>query len=225
MEQKIAQFEEKLSRYSDSRRKTILRALLYARQKHDGQQRRSGEPYFIHPLAVADILVDMQMDFETIIAALLHDVLEDTGTSTNEMRRRFGMQIVNLVDGVTKISSMKAMGKTIQEAETLRKMLIAMTKDIRVIIIKLADKLHNMTTLEFMAVEKQKAIAENCLDIFAPLAGRLGISWLKAELEDLSLKYLNPAAYNHIREVLQTREKENTAYLKRVEGVIRKAGP
>lgn len=223
MEHRIAQFQTKLSRYPDSRQKTIIDAMHYSRRKHEGQKRHSGEPYFIHPLAVAETLVEMEMDYEAIIAALLHDVLEDTDTSPDEIHRLFGSQIVNLVDGVTKISAMEVMGKTFQEAETLRKILIAMTKDIRVIIIKLADKLHNMTTLEFMKVGKQKAVAENCLDIYAPLAGRLGISWLKAELEDLSLKHLNPSAYNHIVEVLQTREKENTDYLKRVEAAIREA--
>lgn len=222
LEHKIAQFEAKLSRYPDPRRKKILKALLYAQKKHEGQKRLSGDPFFIHPLAVATILVDMQMDFETVIAALLHDVLEDTDTSEEEMQNLFGAQIVNLVDGVTKISTVKAKSKTIQEAETLRKMLIAMTKDIRVIIIKLADKLHNMSTLEFMAPEKRKTIAAECLEIYAPMADRLGISWLKAELEDLSLKHLNPTAYNHIREVLQTHEEENIAYLRKVERAILK---
>jgi len=222
VEHKIVKFEAKLSRYTDSRRAKIIEAMEFSRKKHGEQKRLSGEPFFIHPLEVASILVDMQMDYETIIAALLHDVLEDTKTSEDEMTERFGADIVSLVDGVTKISTVKAKSKTIQEAETLRKMLIAMTKDIRVIIIKLADKLHNMSTLEFMEPDKQKTIAAECLEIYAPMADRLGMSWLKAELEDLSLKYLNPTAYNHIREALDVREKENTAYLQRVERAILK---
>ncbi len=220
MEHKIAKFETKLARYTDPRRKKILEAADWARKKHLGQKRLSGEPFFIHPLAVASILVDMQMDYETIIAALLHDVLEDTETSHDEMKRKFGAQIVLLVDGITKISTVRAKSKTIQEAETLRKMLIAMTIDIRVIIIKLADKLHNMGTLEFMAPDRKKAIARECLEIYAPLAARLGMSWLKDELEDLSLKHLNPEAYNYVAESISTHENMNSAYLRKVQKAI-----
>jgi len=223
VDHKIAQFEDKIKRYPEQRKAKIIEALHYAIEKHGSQKRLSGEPFFIHPLAVATILVDMQMDFETVIAALLHDVLEDTETSHDAMADLFGENIVSLVDGVTKISTVKARSKTIQEAETLRKMLIAMTKDIRVIIIKLADKLHNMSTLEFMAPDKRKRIAGECLEIYAPMADRLGISWLKAELEDLALKHLNPTVFNHINDTLDTQERENASYLKRVEKAIMKA--
>ncbi|MBI9102745.1 MAG: bifunctional (p)ppGpp synthetase/guanosine-3',5'-bis(diphosphate) 3'-pyrophosphohydrolase [Spirochaetales bacterium] len=220
MEHTVTKFEGKLARYTDPRRKKIVEALEYAELKHKGQKRLSGEPFFIHPLSVASTLVDMQMDYETIIAALLHDVLEDTETSPEEMKRKFGGQIVQLVDGITKISTVRAKSKTIQEAETLRKMLIAMTKDIRVIIIKLADKLHNMSTLEYMAPERQKAIARECLEIYAPLAGRLGMSWLKDELEDLSLKHLNPQVYNHVSEAISANEDKNHTYLHKVKRAI-----
>ena len=220
MEHKIAKFESKLGRYTDPRKKKIIEAVHYAEEKHRGQKRLSGEPFFIHPLSVASTLVDLQMDFETIIAALLHDVLEDTNTSAEEMQKRFGGQIVQLVDGITKISTVKAKSKTIQEAETLRKMLIAMTKDIRVIIIKLADKLHNMSTLQHMPPEKQKTIARECLELYAPMAGRLGMSWLKDELEDLSLKHLNPEAYNHIADSISAHEHKSSSYLHRVKRAI-----
>src|SRR6056297_818404 len=187
---RIEKFKQKLTRYTEKERERILEAAQWAKELHSEQQRASGEPYFIHPLQVAEILVDMQLDCEAVIAALLHDILEDTSIEEQELRKRFGRQVSSLVDGVTKISIVKAKSKSVQESETIRKMLFAMTKDIRVIIIKLADKFHNMSTLQHLEPQKRKAIATECLDIYAPLADRLGISWMKAELEDLSLKHL-----------------------------------
>ncbi len=200
-----------------------MKAVLWAQTKHGDQKRASGEPFFIHPLTVAEFLVDLGMDYETVIAALLHDVLEDTSTSETEMRKEFGRQVVALVDGVTKISIVKAKSKTIQETETMRKMLIAMTKDIRVIIIKLADKLHNMKTLQYLPEAKRKSIANECLEIYAPLAGRLGISGLKTDLEDLALKHLRPEVYKQLSETISTLKNENINYLKKVERDILKA--
>ena len=217
---RIEKFEQKLNRYTEKERETIIEAAHWAKELHLKQQRASGEPYFIHPLKVAEILVDMQLDHEAVIAALLHDVLEDTKVDEAELKRRFGRQVASLVDGVTKISIVKAKSKSVQESETIRKMLFAMTKDIRVIIIKLADKYHNMSTLQFLAPVKRKAIATECLEIYAPLADRLGISWMKSELEDLALKELNPEAYDYIKNYLSTKKIERSSFLKNVERKI-----
>jgi len=223
VDHKIKKFENKLNKYRPTERARILKAVEWADLKHGDQKRASGEPFFIHPLKVAEFLVDLGMDHETVIAALLHDVLEDTGTSETEMKKEFGRQVVALVDGVTKISIVKAKSKSIQETETMRKMLIAMTKDIRVIIIKLADKLHNMQTLQHLPEAKRKSIAKECLEIYAPLAGRLGISGLKTDLEDLALKHLKPEVYKQLSGTIHLVQHENTNYLKKVERTILKA--
>lgn len=220
---RIEKFEQKLSRFPEKERQEIVEAALWAKELHKDQQRASGEPYFIHPLQVAEFLVDLGLDEEAVIAALLHDVLEDTIVELPELRKKFGKQIANLVDGVTKISIVKAKSKSVQEAETIRKMLLAMTRDIRVIIIKLADKYHNMSTLEYLSPEKRKTIANECLDIYAPLADRLGISWLKAELEDLALKHLNPSAWEYIHQFVTSKRTERANYLKKVERSLLKA--
>ncbi len=223
MEGRIQKFGKTLGRYSEIKRKKIMDAASWAEGLHHDQKRASGEPYFIHPLRVAEILVEMQMDYESVIAGLLHDILEDTDIPPSDISKKYGKQVELLVNGVTKISILKAKNKSVQEAETIRKMLFAMIKDIRVIIIKLADKLHNMSTLEHLPAFKRKVIATECLDIYAPLAGRLGISWLKAELEDLSLKHLNPDAYNYIKESLMIRKGERADYLKKIRKTIIKA--
>ncbi|MFP4619594.1 MAG: HD domain-containing protein, partial [Spirochaetaceae bacterium] len=171
---RIEKFKKKLNTYGEKEKALILEAAYWAKEIHSDQKRASGEPFFIHPLQVAEILVDMQLDSEAVIAALLHDIVEDTEITPAELRRRFGRQIAILVDGVTKITVVKAKSKSEQESESIRKMLFAMTKDIRVIIIKLADKLHNMSTLEHLEPRKRKTIALECLDIYAPLADRLG---------------------------------------------------
>lgn len=220
---RIEKFSTKLKRYPEKEQQLIIQAAEWSKELHKEQRRASGEPYFIHPLQVAEFLVDLGLDHEAVIAALLHDVLEDTVVELPELRKKFGRQIASLVDGVTKISLVKAKSKHVQEAETIRKMLIAMTRDIRVIIIKLADKYHNMSTLEHLAPEKQKTIANECLDIYAPLADRLGISWLKAELEDLSLKHLNPSAYEYIRKFVTSKRTERANYIKKVERTLLKA--
>ncbi len=218
----VAKFKKRIGHYTEEERQRILQAAEWAEELHRGQRRASGEPYVIHPLKVAEILVDLEMDAETIVAALLHDILEDTTISAGEIRDRFGKNVEALVDGVTKISIIKAKSKSVQAAETIRKMLFAMTKDIRVILIKLADKLHNMSTLEFLPAEKVRAIATECLDIYAPLAGRLGISWLKAELEDLSLKALHPDVYQQIKSTVAQKKATRAEYLSKVIGAIYK---
>jgi guanosine-3',5'-bis(diphosphate) 3'-pyrophosphohydrolase len=201
----------------------VLSAARKSEVLHQGQYRDSGEPYFIHPLQVAEILIEMKLDATTIASALLHDVLEDTIMTRAELKREFGRDVENLVNGVTKIALVKAQNKNVQESETIRKMLLAMVKDVRVILIKLADKLHNMRTLSYKPGPRQREIAQETLDIYAPLAGRLGISWLKDELEDLSLKHLHPDIYRSIKEQLAEKRQERSAYLNRIKATITKS--
>lgn len=180
----------------------IESAYLWAKELHEGQFRISQEPYIVHPVEVAKILVDLKLDKDTIIAAFLHDVLEDTDTTAQQMEEKFGPDVVNLVQGVTKLGKYQFKSKEERQAENFRRMFIAMAKDIRIVILKLADRLHNMRTLSYMAVAKQKKIAQETLDIFAPLANRLGMGKIKAELEDLSLRYLNPEKYYEIAKLV-----------------------
>lgn len=180
----------------------IEQAYLWARELHEGQYRISGEPYIIHPVEVARILVDLKLDKDTIIAAFLHDVLEDTETTAEQMEERFGADVVNLVQGVTKLNKYQFKSKEERQAENFRRMFIAMAQDVRIIVLKLADRLHNMRTLSYMAAAKQKKIAQETIDIFAPLANRLGMGKIKAELEDLSLRYLNPEKYYEIAKLV-----------------------
>ena len=169
----------------------IEKAYHLASEAHEGQMRKSGEPYIIHPLCVAIILADLEMDKETIAAGLLHDVIEDTVMTYDDLVREFGKDVAALVDGVTKLSKLQYHGDKIEfQADNLRKMFLAMAKDIRVIIIKLADRLHNMRTLRYQSEEKQREISRETIDIYSPIAQRLGISRIKVELDDLSLKYL-----------------------------------
>lgn len=216
-------FEQTIKTYSSDEQELILAAARFGAELHTGQYRNSGEEYFTHPVAVAEILVGLNLDADAIIAALLHDVLEDTKVDRNELRDRFGKDVEQLVQGVTKIASVKAKNRNLQATETIRKMLLAMVKDIRVILIKLADKLHNMRTLEFKNAERRRAIALECLDIYAPLAGRLGISWLKDELEDLSLKHLHPDTYSQIKAFVSEKRSERADYLDRVREAIEAA--
>ncbi len=176
----------------------IQLALNVAIEAHDGQMRKSGDPYISHPCAVAKILVDYGMDAETVIASVLHDVVEDTHVAIGQIENQFGKTVAGLVEGVTKISKLDFRSKADRQAESLRKMLIAMAQDVRVIIIKLADRLHNMRTLNAMTDEKQKEISKETLDIYAPIAGRLGMYAIRSELEDLSLKHLEPEQYAYI---------------------------
>lgn len=219
----LTDFEQTIKTYSSDEQELILAAARFGAELHTGQYRNSGEEYFTHPVAVAEILVGLNLDADAIIAALLHDVLEDTKVDRNELRDRFGKDVEQLVQGVTKIASVKAKNRNLQAAETIRKMLLAMVKDIRVILIKLADKLHNMRTLEFKNAERRRAIALECLDIYAPLAGRLGISWLKDELEDLSLKHLHPDTYSQIKAFVSEKRSERADYLERVREAIEAA--
>ena len=210
----IQKFYQKTFTYNTEDRQKILTAALFADERHDAQKRKSGEPYIIHPLGVAEILIQLGMDADTICAGLMHDLAEDTETSLKEIEDKFDKEVAFLVNGVTKINKLKSQSKSLQEAETIRKMFFAMGNDMRVIIIKLSDKLNNMRTLEYLAPERQKEIAQDCLDIFAPLSDSLGISWMKCELEDLSLKVLKPDVYQYITEYLLSKKGEYNAYLK-----------
>src|SRR5262250_1728393 len=189
----------------------VHRAYRFSEVSHQGQQRASGEPYLSHPLEVANLLVDFKMDVTTVTAGLLHDVLEDTAATKSDLEREFGGEIAELVDGVTKIGKLAFSSREERQAENFRKMLVAMARDLRVLMIKLADRLHNMRTLDYLPPDKAKKIAQETLDIYAPLAHRLGMAKVKAELEDLGLRTLNPADYVDLQKRVAKRrlEREN----------------
>lgn len=209
----------------------IEKAYNTAREAHKDQLRKSGEPYIIHPLCVAIILADLELDKETIAAGLLHDVVEDTILTKDEIEEQFGSDVALLVDGVTKLQSLqlpadykdKTAEQLEMQAENLRKMFLAMAKDIRVILIKLADRLHNMRTLAHMPPQKQHRIAQETLDIYSPIAGRLGISKIKVELDDLSLKYLKPEVYKDLKEKVSEKKEEREAYVEKIAKDVEKA--
>ncbi len=199
----------------------INRAIETATTAHEGQKRSSGEDYVCHPLAVAGVLVDLGMDTETIVAALLHDVVEDTPLELSDIQKQYGDSVSLLVDGVTKLNKLSFSSREEQQAENVRKMLLAMSEDIRVIIIKLADRLHNMRTIEALSSQKQRDIAKETMDIFAPLAHRLGIRAVKEELEDLSLRTLDAVAYQDIENALASHEHDRQAFLEDIQQDIK----
>ena len=200
----------------------IEKAYTIARDAHEGQVRKSGEPYIIHPLCVAIILADLELDKETIVAGILHDVVEDTVMSNEEIRKEFSAEVELLVDGVTKLGQLSySHDKVDEQAENLRKMFLAMAKDIRVILIKLADRLHNMRTLQYMKPEKQKEKARETMDIYAPLAQRLGISKVKIELDDLSLKYLQPDVYYSLVEQISDKKSAREKFIQQIVAEVR----
>ena len=195
----------------------VEKAYNFAEQAHAGQVRKSGEPYFIHPVSVASILTDLMIDAPTIAAGFLHDTVEDCpGITLDTIRQEFGDEVAQLVDGVTKLDKLDFTNREEQKAESLRKMILAMSKDIRVVVIKLADRLHNMRTLRFQPEDRQKAIAHETLDIYAPLAHRLGINSVKSELEDLSFKYIDPVAFHEIAQLVGQRRVEREESIRRV---------
>ena len=198
----------------------LRRAYIYSAKAHKDQVRASGEPYLIHPLSVAAILADMKMDVATVSTGLLHDVVEDTLASTDDISKVFGQEVANLVDGVTKISNLGKKSKEEAQAENLRKMILAMTSDIRVVLVKLADRLHNMRTLEYLHSEKRKRIAEETLEVYAPIAHRLGMSKVRSELEDLSFQYLEPEEYKRLKEEVESRRASTEAFLEEVKARI-----
>ncbi|MBQ8230293.1 MAG: bifunctional (p)ppGpp synthetase/guanosine-3',5'-bis(diphosphate) 3'-pyrophosphohydrolase [Clostridia bacterium] len=203
--------------YSAEDKNTLRKAYEYAQTAHANQKRASGEPYFIHPCAVADILMDLGLDAATIAAALLHDVIEDTESTAEDIKREFGGEVLGLVSGVTKLEKIVFKSQEDADAENFRKIFVAMAKDVRVIIIKLADRLHNMRSLNFLSHERQQRMASETLDIYAPLAGRLGISQIKCELEDLCLKYLDPESYEYLLYNIRERLSERKEF---VNGIV-----
>ena len=211
------ELKDRLKKYIDRKGiKEIDAAYEYAKEKHKGQYRKTGEPYIIHPIAVAHILTSIKADKDTIIAALLHDVVEDTETSKKEIEEKFGETVAKLVDGVTKINNINVSTDNEYLTSYYKKIIVGMSEDVRVIIIKLADRLHNMRTLYALPHEKQKKKSKETLDILAPIAHRLGMNKIKSELEELSLKYLKPEAYNDVVEKLNKTKAEREEYVKKM---------
>jgi GTP pyrophosphokinase len=199
----------------------VKKAYDYSLRVHAGQSRASGEPYLVHPLEVALVLAEMKMDPVAVAAGLLHDSVEDTSVTIVDIRKEFGEQVAHIVEGVTKISKIDFATKEEQQAENLRKMMLAMVDDIRVVLIKLADRLHNMRTLEHLEPERQQKIAKETLEIYGPIAHRLGMGKIRGELEDLGFRYLDPIAYQQVKEAVESHRKVGEAFLSRVEGVVR----
>lgn len=206
----------------DAETEMILKAYHLADGAHKDQKRLSGEAYIIHPVSVAYILAEYKMDTETIVAAILHDVIEDTSYTYDDIKEMFNEQVADLVEGVTKIGKIEYQSKEESQAENLRKMVLAMSKDIRVILIKLVDRLHNMRTLEYMKESKQIEKSRETLDIYAPIANRLGIQTIKAELEDLALKYLDPDGYYDLVKKVKMKKQSREEYINKVIKILEK---
>ncbi|HJU03644.1 MAG TPA: HD domain-containing protein, partial [Nitrospiraceae bacterium] len=213
----IDQLIKRMQSYNpDAETELVRRAYAFSAKAHEGQTRQSGEPYLQHPLAVAGVLTSLRSDVTAIVAGLLHDTLEDTLATPDELEQLFGKDIVRLVDGVTKIGKIKFRNYEEKQAENFRKMVLSMADDIRVVLIKLADRLHNMRTLEHLPEAKRQQIAQETLEIYAPLANRLGIGWMKNELEDLCLKYLKSEVYAGLKLRVAKRDEERQQYIDEV---------
>ena len=206
----------------DVDRTLLERAFAFAAHAHEGQQRRSGEPFIQHPFAVARILAELHLDEETLAAALLHDVVEDTGVETEQLKSEFGDEIAKLVDGVTKLTRIQFQSREHAEAENYRKMIVAMAQDPRVILIKLADRLHNMRTIEYLGKQKQIQKAKEALEVYAPIAHRLGIHAMKWELEDLAFETLHPRKYAEISAMVAERRGDREEHVKKASRVLKR---
>src|SRR3984885_2620129 len=198
----------------------IRKAWEFCVQHHEGQMRASGEPYIIHPLEVAEVLAELKMDATAIAAGLLHDSVEDTPATNEEIAAGFGDQVAHIVEGVTKIDKIQFANREDRQAENVRKMLLAMVSDVRVVLIKLADRLHNMRTLEHLRPDRQEAIARETLDIYAPLAHRLGMGKVRGELEDLAFRFVDPYAYQQVHDAVEERRTEGEQFLVGVEALL-----
>jgi GTP diphosphokinase / guanosine-3',5'-bis(diphosphate) 3'-diphosphatase len=220
----LTKFRELMKRMQENRPQDDLtivkKAYDYSLKHHEGQSRASGEPYLVHPLEVALVLAEMKMDPVAVAAGLLHDSVEDTSVTIVDLRKEFGEQVAHIVEGVTKISKIDFATREEQQAENLRKMMLAMVDDIRVVLIKLADRLHNMRTLEHLAPERQHKIAEETLEIYAPIAHRLGMGKIRGELEDLGFRFLDPVGYEQVEKSVNARRKEGEVFLAKMQDVI-----
>src|ERR1700734_229535 len=221
-----SRFEELLEKLRKNRPSedpwVVRRAYEIASERHRDQFRSSGDPYISHLLEVAHILADMRMDATTLTAALLHDAIEDTEYPVARIEERFGPDVARLVEGVTKISRLNMTAPETRQAENVRKMLLAMVNDVRVVMVKLADRLHNMRTLEYLGPEKQQRISRETLDIYAPIAHRLGMGLIRGELEDISFSYLEPEAFQALQDPVVAKRKEFEAFLAELKDTARK---
>src|SRR5256885_3068610 len=221
----LTKFRELMKRMQENRPQDDLslvkKAYDYSLKHHEGQSRASGEPYLVHPLEVALVLSEMKMDPVAVAAGLLHDSVEDTSVTIVDIRKEFGEQVAHIVEGVTKISRIDLASREERQAENVRKMLLAMVDDIRVVLIKLADRLHNMRTLEHLPAERQQQIARETLDIYAPIAHRLGMGKIRGELEDLGFRYVDPIGYQQVHEAVEARRKAGEQFLAKIEEILR----
>ncbi|MEW6209790.1 MAG: bifunctional (p)ppGpp synthetase/guanosine-3',5'-bis(diphosphate) 3'-pyrophosphohydrolase [Acidobacteriota bacterium] len=228
----MIRFEEIIDKvrqqHPDADLEMLRRAYLFSARQHRGQTRKSGEPYLVHPLEVANILAELKLDPICVVTGLLHDIVEDTDTSIETIEEYFGNEIAHLVDGLTKIAKLKHASAEEQQALNMRKMLLAMVDDVRVILVKLADRLHNMRTLQYLATEKRRRIAQETLDVYAPIAHRLGMARVRGELEDLAFKYLEPEEYAKLTELIESRRSRLEGFLdeikKKITGMMSESG-
>ncbi len=223
-DKEILELVDKIRKYAPNADVSLVeKAYYFGKKAHEGQFRRSGEPYFIHPIAVASILSDMELDIETIVAGLLHDVVEDTEYTYEDIEKEFGKDVANLVDGVTKLGKIKYQSKEETQSENLRKMFLAMAKDIRVILIKLADRLHNARTFKYLPPEKAKSKSIETLEIYGGIANRLGISMIKWELEDTALRYIDPDGYYDLVDKVAKKRSQREAYIKNIITILKQS--
>ncbi|HKN47536.1 MAG TPA: RelA/SpoT family protein, partial [Candidatus Polarisedimenticolia bacterium] len=219
---RFEEIQEKVESYMPGADLELLRrAYVFSAKEHKGQTRSSGEPYLTHPLSVAGILADLKLDMTCVVAGLLHDVLEDTLTTREAVEAHFGKDIAHVVEGLTKISRITFNSREQQQAESFRKMMLAMVDDIRVVVVKLADRLHNMRTLEHLSLRQQERIARETLEIYAPIANRLGMAKVKNELEDLALKFLDPAGHQALVQAMEEKRKVTDEFIREIQTTLR----